>query len=65
VRVLERGFSLTQRADGRLLTRAADVAPGERVHVRLREGAFDATVDATPELKTAPGKTAPEKKGTS
>ena len=46
VRVLERGFSLTQRADGRLITTAADVAPGERVHVRLRDGSFDATVDA-------------------
>ncbi len=44
-RVLERGFSLTQRADGHIVTRAADLTPGERVHVRLREGAFDATVD--------------------
>ncbi len=42
--VLERGFSLTQRADGHIVTRAADLAPGERVHVRVREGAFDATV---------------------
>jgi exodeoxyribonuclease VII large subunit len=45
-RVLERGFSLTQRADGHIVTRAADLAPGERVHVRVREGAFDATVEA-------------------
>ena len=46
IQVLERGFSLAQRADGRLLTRAAEVAPGERVRVRLRDGSFDATVDA-------------------
>jgi exodeoxyribonuclease VII large subunit len=46
VKVLERGFSLTQRDDGRLVTRASEIAPGERVHVRLREGALDATVDA-------------------
>ncbi len=45
-RVLERGFSLAQHADGRLITTAADVAPGERVQVRLRDGSFGATVDA-------------------
>ncbi|HLK88733.1 MAG TPA: exodeoxyribonuclease VII large subunit [Polyangia bacterium] len=46
VRVLERGFSLTQRADGRLVTSVTEVAPGDQVRVRLRDGAFDATVDA-------------------
>jgi exodeoxyribonuclease VII large subunit len=46
IKVLERGFSLTQRADGQLVTRASDVAAGEQVRVRLREGALDATVDA-------------------
>ena len=52
VKVLERGFSLTQRADGRLITRAGDVTPGERVHVRLHDGGFDATVDGkTPRTK--------------
>jgi len=44
-RVLERGFSLTQNAEGHLVTSAADLRPGERVHVRLRAGAIDATVD--------------------
>jgi exonuclease VII large subunit len=56
VRVLERGFSLTQRADGRLITTAAEVAPGERVRVRLRDGGFDATVDTAGEI---PNKKAP------
>jgi len=46
VKVLERGFSLTQRADGRIVTRASDVAPGDELRVRLREGSIDATVDA-------------------
>src|SRR5579871_3049091 len=46
VRVLERGFSLTQRVDGRLVTSVTEVAPGDQVRVRLRDGAFDATVDA-------------------
>ena len=31
MRVLERGFSLTQRADGHVVTSAADVQPGERI----------------------------------
>jgi exodeoxyribonuclease VII large subunit len=45
VKVLERGFSLTQRADGHLVTSASALSPGERVEVRLRDGAFGATVD--------------------
>src|SRR4029453_7644171 len=31
MRVLERGFSLTQRADGHVVTSAGDVRPGERI----------------------------------
>jgi exodeoxyribonuclease VII large subunit len=42
--VLERGFSLTQRSDGHVVTRAADVAPGERIRVRLRDGDIHADV---------------------
>jgi exodeoxyribonuclease VII large subunit len=45
LRVLERGFSLTQRADGHLITSAADVRPGDKLHVRLHDGTLDATVD--------------------
>jgi len=51
VRVLERGFSLTQRADGRIVTSAADVQPGERISVRVRDGGIDATVDDTRKTK--------------
>ena len=47
VRVLERGFSLTQRADGHIVTSAADVQPGERISVRVRDGGIDATVEET------------------
>ena len=38
---------MTQHADGRLITTAADVGPGERVQVRLRDGSFAATADFT------------------
>jgi exodeoxyribonuclease VII large subunit len=47
MRVLERGFSLTQRADGHVVTSAADVQPGDRVTVRVSDGGIDATVDET------------------
>jgi len=47
MRVLERGFSLTQRADGHVLTSAADVQPGERITVRVSDGGIDATVEGT------------------
>jgi exodeoxyribonuclease VII large subunit len=45
MRVLERGFSLTQRADGRVVTSADDVRAGERISVRVHDGGIDATVD--------------------
>jgi exodeoxyribonuclease VII large subunit len=44
LRVLERGFSLAQLADGRLLTNAADARPGEAVRVRLRRGELETEV---------------------
>ena len=47
MRVLERGFSLTQRADGRVVTSAGDVSPGERITVRVHDGGIDATVEGT------------------
>jgi exodeoxyribonuclease VII large subunit len=45
LKVLERGFSLTLRADGHLVTRAADAPPGQRIRVRLREGELGAVVE--------------------
>jgi exodeoxyribonuclease VII large subunit len=47
MRVLERGFSLTQRADGHVVTSAGDVQPGERITVRVSDGGIDATVEGT------------------
>ena len=46
--MLERGFSLAQLADGRLLTRAEDARPGDEIRVRLRRGEIHAEVRATP-----------------
>ncbi|HMF40544.1 MAG TPA: exodeoxyribonuclease VII large subunit [Polyangia bacterium] len=47
MRVLERGFSLTQRADGHVVTSAGDVRAGDRITVRVHDGGIDATVDGT------------------
>jgi exodeoxyribonuclease VII large subunit len=45
--VLERGFSLVQRADGHLLTDAADAKPGDALRVRLRRGEVSVSVAPT------------------
>lgn len=45
--VLQRGFSITQRADGHVITRASEVGPGERIRVRLRAGELRAEVEET------------------
>lgn len=43
-RVLERGYSWTQTADGRIVRSVGDVSPGERIRTRVADGSFDATV---------------------
>lgn len=47
-RVLGRGYAWTTDADGRLVTSAAAVRPGDRVRTRLADGSFDSTVDGAP-----------------
>ena len=42
--VLSRGYSLTQQADGTVLSSASDVAPGDEIHVRLAHGGLSASV---------------------
>jgi exodeoxyribonuclease VII large subunit len=51
LRVLERGFSLAQLPDGRLLTDAKDADPGDTVRLRLRRGQLETVVKTTPEKK--------------
>lgn len=43
---LERGFALVRGKDGRLLRRAADVAEGDTLSIRLAEGQVDSVVAA-------------------
>jgi exodeoxyribonuclease VII large subunit len=49
LKVLGRGYAIVTRADGHAVRAAQEVAPGERVHVRVGDGAFDAeVVEAAP-----------------
>ena len=38
LKVLGRGYAIARREDGRVITSAADAAPGERFHLRLADG---------------------------
>jgi exodeoxyribonuclease VII large subunit len=46
LKVLERGYSLARGPDGRLLTSAAGLAPGDAVKVTLRDGELDTRVES-------------------
>ena len=46
LRVLQRGYSLTTRADGTVLRTAADVAAGDRITTRLRDGSVQSRVES-------------------
>ena len=46
LKVLGRGYGLvTAHKTGKVVTRKSQVAPGDRLHIRLAEGKLDATVD--------------------
>ncbi|MDP8987395.1 MAG: exodeoxyribonuclease VII large subunit, partial [Actinomycetota bacterium] len=54
-RALARGWSLTRTADGRLVRRAGDVAPGDRLVTTLGDGVARSTVTETEPGRPAPG----------
>jgi len=47
VRLLARGYSLTTTADGRLIRSAKDLAAGDRLTTRLRDGRIESIVERT------------------
>ena len=54
LKVLARGYAIATRApDGRAVREASEVQPGDRVHVRVGRGAFDAEVTSI-EIGEAP-----------
>jgi exodeoxyribonuclease VII large subunit len=65
--VLARGFTLTRDAEGRMLRRAADVHPGERLDIEFADGHVPAQADGGDRKATASPKrarTRDEKQGT-
>ena len=42
--VLERGYSVVSRGDGKTVTKSTQVKTGDPIHVRLHQGHLDATV---------------------
>ena len=52
LRVLTRGYSLTQDAKGRTVRSASQLKTGDRVHLRFAEGGADCTVDSLYEGET-------------
>ncbi|MCC6556183.1 MAG: hypothetical protein IT372_24750, partial [Polyangiaceae bacterium] len=59
LRVLARGYAIATDASGRAVRDHADVAPGDRIEVRVHSGALAATVIAT----AAPGEPLPGEGG--
>ena len=63
LKVLARGYAIATRApDGRAVREASEVQPGDRVHVRVGRGAFDAAVTSV-EIGEAPAEPAPTSGG--
>jgi exodeoxyribonuclease VII large subunit len=46
LKVLARGYAIATRDDGRAVRSAADVGPGDALHVRVRDARIEATVTA-------------------
>ena len=44
LKVLARGYAIATRDDGRAIRASDDVAPGEPIHVRVRDARVEATV---------------------
>jgi exodeoxyribonuclease VII large subunit len=60
--ILERGFALVSDADGALVQRAANVAPGGSLSIRFADGAVGAIATASPDAparRTKPARPAP------
>lgn len=45
LKVFARGYAVAENSAGRLLRSVNEACPGERIHVRFRDGALDCTVD--------------------
>jgi len=53
-RVLDRGYSMALTADGQLITHVAQLAPGDNMQVRFRDGRANTTVKSVVSLSDSP-----------
>jgi len=58
--VLKRGYAVIQNAEGRLLTRAAEVASGQALAIQFADGAVSATADDAGEMAGSVPPAAPQ-----
>ena len=56
-RQLERGYTITLGADGRVVRSVAELQPGSRLTTRFADGRALSTVDTTDERSTTEGQT--------
>jgi exodeoxyribonuclease VII large subunit len=52
--VLERGFTVTSTADGKLVRSAREITPGDRVLTRTADGSFESTVSGRAPVRARP-----------
>jgi len=60
LRVLARGYSVTTRADGRVVRAPADVSPGDLIRTRVADGQFASTVEGDAPASVRPAARAEE-----
>jgi exodeoxyribonuclease VII large subunit len=60
--VLERGYAMV-RVEGKLVTSAAEIAPGAALAIEFHDGAVKATAEGAPAAKRSKGKAAPKDQG--
>jgi exodeoxyribonuclease VII large subunit len=54
LKVLARGYAIATREDGRAIRTRDDVAPGQRIHLRVRDARLDARVESVEAIEPGP-----------
>jgi exodeoxyribonuclease VII large subunit len=53
LKVLARGYAIATREDGRAIRTGEDVAPGQKIHLRVRDARLDARVESVEPIEPA------------
>ena len=54
LKVLARGYAIATREDGRAIRTGDDVAPGQKIHLRVRDARLDARVESVEPIEPGP-----------